>query len=271
MSVWMRSLKFCLVITSLVISNFAYASANTDFQQGAKYFESGNYAKAVSSFESARRQGMKSTALYYNLGSSYYKLQQYDKAGQYFSILKKDPKMKSLAEYNLGLVSLKLADNEKANDYFKSVVRDNKDKKLVYLSKKQLKETPKSKKPWSFYSSAKLGHDNNINFAPAGTPNDQSDTFMDILLSADYQLIGTRTNGWLVNAAYAQTNFSDTNAFDQDQYGFGIKKTQKLNGWDTSLKLSFDQYSYSHDDYQSIMRLDARAKLKLSKNNRLYL
>ena len=56
------------------------ASAKTDFELGAKYFNEGDYNRAVIQFENAYKQGMRNVSLYYNLGSSYFKINNYQRS-----------------------------------------------------------------------------------------------------------------------------------------------------------------------------------------------
>jgi len=279
MSEWKRNVRYGLVLLLMMVTVQVYASAKDDFNQGVKAFKAENYARAVEKFESARKQGMRSVALYYNLGSAYYKAGNYKKSELYFSELKKKASMRSLAEYNLGLIAVKQNDRAKARKYFKSVARQNSDKKLKHLAKKQLarlKSTPK--KPWSIYLNGTFGYDSNINFAPLGIRTAESGSFFDALVSADYLFSGNRKNGWSGDAMLYTIRYGDTGnpniskgAFDQDQLSASIKKTQKLAGWDTSLRAGIDKLTYGPRDYQSILRVEGRGRLKLTRSDRMYL
>ena len=271
MRVWLNFLKYYIAVLLVITPVTVNASAKTSFKEGVRLFEAKKYSLAIKEFEKAKKQGLKSTALYYNLGSTYYKLKNYKKSKYYFKKLRKRPEMKSLAEYNLGLISSKQGNEKLANKYFRSVIRDNVDNKLVYLSKNKLRKTQALKKPWSAYAGATLGYDDNINVAPVGIVANESDVFTDYVLTADYILKGSRKNGWISNIIYTNTNFIDTNTYDQSQIGAGINKTKKINYWDTSIKLNFDKLSYSHEDYQSIIKLETQGKYNWSKNNRVYL
>jgi len=266
----------------------AAVSINQNFEQGISYFKQGNYSAAAKKFEQARKQGNRSTALYYNLGSVYFKLGQYKNAQSYFSLLTKQPKMKSLAEYNLGLIALKQKDSATAKKYFNSIVKRAQDKKIVYLANQQLvllannnrsaKKSVSKKSSGSVYLSGSLGYDSNINFAPVDIGSEESGSYFDALVSADYLLSGKTSDGWSVDGLLYTIRYQDTGnpliptgTFDQDQYGVGIKKTQKLAGWNTHIKLALDQLTYGPRDYQSILKLEARGRYRLSKTDRVYL
>ncbi len=264
-------MKSWFVLVLMMVSTHVYASAKDDFKQGVTYFKSENYVSAVEKFESARKQGMRTTALYYNLGSAYYKLQNYKKAESYFTELRKTAKMKSLAEYNLGLIADRQKSTRKAKKYFNLVVRNSKDKKLTYLAKQQLDKFKSVKKPWSVYLNGTAGYDSNINFAPVGTGTEKSDSFLDVLASADYLFSGKNSNGWRGEATLYSIRYSGAGIYDQDQYGISLKKAQKLADWNTYLKAGFDKLTYGSLDYQSIFNLEVKGRYKLSRTDRIYL
>ena len=278
-----RKIKCVWLIVLMMISVDVLASAKDDFKQGVNFFNSENYSAAVKKFESANKQGMRNTALYYNLGSAYFKLKNYKKSEDYYKILKKQPKMKSLAEYNLGLIAVQQKDSVKARQYFKAVVRNAQDKKILHLAEQQLKKitttkTVSSKNKGSVYLSGSVGYDNNINFAPADIGSEESAVFFDALVSADYLISGTKSKGWTAEGILYTIRYGDTDnpnisqsAFDQDEYGVGLKKTQKLASWNTHLKVAYDKSTFGPRDYQSIFKLEAAGKHKLSRTDRVYL
>jgi tetratricopeptide (TPR) repeat protein len=280
----MKNIKCIFAFLIMMVSTQVYALGEDSFKQGVSYFKSENYSNAVKQFESARKQGMKTPALYYNLGSAYFKIGNYDRAERYFMELKKVHKMKHLAEYNLGLIASKQKNTAKAKKYFKLVAMHSKDEKLVYLANQNLKKTKlvkttkAPKKPWSVYLNGSLGYDNNINFAPVGIGTEESGTFFDALVSADYLFTGTRSSGFSGETSFYTIQYADTGnalipkgAFDQDQVGFSFKKTQKLADWDTHVKVGFSSSTYGPRDYQSILNLELKGRRRLSKIDRFYL
>lgn len=287
-----KSISSWLVVVLMSISMQLGAaeknsSAKQSFEQGIISFQQEDYAAAVKQFEQARKLGNRSTALHYNLGSAYFKLGQYKSAESYFGVLKKQPAMKSLAEYNLGLIALKQKDSAKAKKYFNTIVKTSQDKKIIFLArqqlqnltpKKSLKKSAESKNRGSVYLNGSVGYDSNINFAPVDIGSEESGSFFDALLSAEYLVSGSYLNGWSVDGLLYTIRYADTGnplisqgAFDQDEYGVSIKKTQKLAGWDTHVKLAIDKLTYGSRDYQSIIKLEARGRHKLSKTDRVYL
>lgn len=261
-----------LMMAILLFSVEAGASARLDFDQGKTYFNAGNYQKSVEYFERARRQGLKSVSLYYNLASSYYKLGDFENSRRYFLALVEIPNMKVLANFNLGLVAKKTGDYAAAKSYFQTVLNTSRDQKLVTLATTELNKLSRisqskaSGKPWTGYASVSAGTDSNINIAPEGElPSEVDDSFMDAYLVLDYMLDGSRASGWQTDIVFFRRNYMDSNLYDSSQIGIGVKKLQQINNWSTYYQLHMDEFTYAGDDYQSILKFEAYGRKKLSK------
>ena len=248
----------------------AMASAEMDFTQGMAYFKDKNYQLAVDYFESAQEKGLKSISLDYNLASSYYKLKNYSKSEYYFLRVEAVKSMRSLARYNLGLVTLKKNEPNKAKQYFELVLTDD-NVKLTELARRQLSDLNVLIKPWSIYVSADVGYDDNITAAPGETALEASDTFYDVLMSADYLVSGQRKDGWLVNASYFKIDYLDNDNYDEYQYGIGMRREKNIFAWDGKISLNINQYNYAGIDYQSTIKFDMRMRRVISKTERIYL
>ena len=266
-----KNTSYFMILTLFLFSSSAMASPETDFKQGFNSFQAEDYSAAIRLFESAKKQGMKSVALYYNLASSYYKMADYATAKIYFKRVTQSEKMKDLAEYNLGLIALRENNHNEANKYFTSIALSSKDTKLMGLAKKQLSNIRTTEKPWKVYLSANMGYDDNITASPSGTVLGLSDTFYDLFTSFDTVVAGKRKAGWIADASYFRIDFSDTNSSDEYQYAFGIRKEHRLGSWDSRLHFTLSQSNFGDTDYQTILKLNARGIKKISKEDRLYL
>jgi hypothetical protein len=117
-----------------------------------------------------------------------------------------------------------------------------------------------------------LGYDDNVNFAPLGITAERSDSFSEIVTSADYLFFGDRKNGWLGEVYFYDINYLKENLFDEYEYGAAIKKYLQLNrDWQTLYTLDMSKINYGGEDYQTIAKIGAKARNSLSKNERLYL
>ncbi len=256
------------------LSFTVFASATETFNDAARLFKQKNYSAAIKKFKMAEKQGIKSVALYYNLASSYYRTGQYDRAREYFEKVKSFKRMKTIAEYNLGLIAEKQNNKTLAKQLYASVNKNSKDKKLRVLAVNRLNALTGNKqaKKWSAYIGLFYGNDDNVNFAPSGVSSNRSDNFFDFTASADYFISGTSTNGWLVEASYSSIDYRKENNSDETDVGVGIKKYHKINAdWQSQYSVNYYTLDYAGGDYQTIIRLGAWGRKKLSRNERLYL
>lgn len=263
-----RPLSITAIFICLAWHNNALADVSMLFNQGADFFEQGDYQKAASRFEQARQQGLKSPALLYNLASSYYKLKRYDIAEKYFLKLRKLPKMRTLAEYNLALTAEKQQQKNKARRYLQSVIQNSNNAGLTKLAKAKLQHTPPVSKTYSLYTSLNMGQDSNINIAEINATS-LSDTFNQVIVSANYLLSRQKSSGWFADLSYYQLQYANESLFDNSELAYGISKRQKLNKWSFKYALQQARSTYGGADYQSILRLNFYAYYRLDKKQRL--
>lgn len=258
-------------ISGLLLSSAVMAGAQTDFNKAMDLFRAGNYEAAVRLFEAARKQGVKSVSLYYNLGSVWYKLGHYEKSGYYFSIVAKNKSMRDLAEYNLGLIAMKYDDLDTAERYFLDVDKMSSDRKLRIMARRRLRDIAIEKQRWRAYISMNYGYDDNITAAPSDTVQGVSDNFYDLFASVDRVVGGRRKRGWIVDASYFRIDFADNDTYDEYLYGVGVAREQDLGQWNTRSHLSVNRSNYSDEDFQSIIKLDLKGYRSLSSRERLIL
>ncbi len=267
-----KILVFIVMAMLMLVAFESRASAEEDFESGKELFKSARYSEALKKFEQARKQGLKTVALYYNLGSTYYKLGDYSNAARNYHIVRQYPEMKALAEYNLGLVSVQMEDPVEAQKWFAAVIAGTDDKKLLRLSRAQLERAQKNAKPWSVFAGLAFGYDNNINVIPEDEfPAGVSDTYLDVSAMAEVLLSGRKREGYLAEVLYSSIDYSDENNFDQALLRLGLNKTKTINDWQSSVKLNIDQFTYGGEDLQTVYRLEGQVKKDLSKNDRLSL
>ena len=260
-----------IIAVCLLYSAVALASAKEDYNDGVEFFKKGNYHSAIASFKSAEKKGMESTALYYNLGSAYYKIEQYDASKKYFTRVTEYPDTRALAEFNLGMIALEQSSTELALSHFKYAEANSKDKKIVDASKQTIADLTGTPKRWGAYVVANIGYDDNISVTPDNLALGVDDTFYNIYASADYVIHGKRQSGWLVDAAYFNLNFSDSDNFDQDFYTVGLRNEHSLSNWYTITHLRYGNSTFGGDDLQSFYKLDVLGAKPLSGNAKIIL
>lgn len=262
---------FFIALLLAFVSSKAYASAQTDFEQGVAFFKLGKYSQAVEQFASAQRQGLNTVSLDYNLASSYFKLGNYNQARHYFQQVAKTPEMHDLAMYNLGLIAIKQQHTSQAQTIFSRIIEQSSDKKLIALSSIQLNRLQRSKDDWRLYLSAEYGHDSNITSLPSETSLEVADDFYTAFISIDKVVSGSRNNGWLLDARFFRIDFSDSDNFDEYQYAAGIKKSQSVANWNTRMQLGLSQNNFAGEDYQSTVKMAVDGHTRLFRNQWLYL
>ncbi len=261
-----------IVFTLFFNSGLVAAKATSDFNQGARLFKANKYSAALGKFKRAEVQGMRSSALYYNLASSYYKTSQYSKAKIYYNKVRQYKKLRYLAEYNLGLIALKQNKKKQARKLFVSVYKKSRDKKLVKMSGKRILKLRPDIKRWRAYASIGYGSDDNVNFSPSGISANKSDTFIEFNGVVDYLFAGNRRNGWMAEMSYYKVDYGKVNKSDEDEIGFGLKKFYKINDqWKSDYTFNYYKLTYGGNDYQTILKLGAVAQKKLSKTEQLLL
>lgn len=266
-----RAIGLAVFLTGMIIPVNVWADAASDFARGSELFRSGDYSTAARYFESARKQGMSSVALYYNLGSSYFKLGEYEGARHYFLIVAREPRMKDLAEFNLGLIAQKQGDFQQADDYFQRVVTSSSDEKLRAMAENKLAVLQRGKRPWTGFLSASFGYDDNITAAPAEATQGVADQYYDVFAMADVLVSGRRKQGWLAEFSFFNIDFFDTDSYDEYLYVIGMRREQQLWGWDTRSSLSMSKSNYAEQDFQTIYKLELRARQTLASGTRLQL
>ena len=250
----------------LIFSSELLATAASDYELGVASYKAGDNASAVTYFESALKQGMDSVSLKYNLASSYYKMGRYEDAKKHFKLLSQTVEMRNIAEYHLGVIAIKEKDAALARRYFSSVVNSGKDKKLVKLSNTHLLGLTKKEDRWKSKLSLNIGHDDNISSVSEDTVVGTADSFYELSASANLLITGKRKHGWLADAAFYRIDYNDFDTNDQYVFALGIKRSMKLEGWDTSVHLSVLDSTYGGDDLQTIGKLDFTGRKSIAKN-----
>jgi tetratricopeptide (TPR) repeat protein len=268
----LNTFKSILLIALLLLySAVALASAKDDYNDGVGFFRKGDYHSAIASFKSAEKKGMESAALFYNLGSAYFKTEQYDASKKYFTRVKQYPDQRALAEFNLGMIALEQNDNEEALAHFKYAQANSKDKKIIDASKQTIAELTGTPKRWGAFVLGNIGYDDNISVTPDNLALGVDDTFYNIYASADFVIQGKRQSGWLVDAAYFNISYSDSDNFDQDFYTIGLRNEHRFSSWYTITQLKYGNSTFGGDDLQSFYKLDVQGARPLSGNAKIIL
>jgi len=243
---------FCL------LSFNAFASIESDYQAGIQHYKNKQYTKAIQSFNAARKQGLKSPALYRNLALSYFMTENYNMATRYFNMQKRYPSARVSAEYSLGLVALAQNNKQRALQHFE-LVSNSKNKKLQALAEMRIKQlTDKPGKKWNAYAQLEYGRDDNVNADPSGVASKTADSFITILASGAYRLAGSRKNSLALKASVYQFDYDSVNQYDMQVLSIGLKKSFAPGRWENSLSAKVKETTLGDADYQRTTRYEAR-------------
>lgn len=109
----MRKIHLAGIILSLVFVATLFAqeqSLQQLFREGNQYFQKGEYAKAIESYQKILDQGYESGALYYNMGNAYFKMNQLGKARLFYERAKRFMPDDEALKENLQLLKRRLVD-----------------------------------------------------------------------------------------------------------------------------------------------------------------
>jgi hypothetical protein len=205
------------VVVTLILSvpQPVWAAGKADFERGIQAFQSGNYDLAASRFEAARKAGMHSAQLLYNLGVTYFKLGRYDRARQNFLLLTNDPSMASLARYNLAVIADHQGRRDDAIRQLRQVASQAKDPKLRYLAHAKLAALRADTGVWRGLISVRGGYNDNVNVAPNGTAAGP-DGFVSVLAHVESIVHGTWNDGVYVSGSFFTRKYLALSVYDQD-------------------------------------------------------
>lgn len=94
------------------------AAASDAFEAGVAASRAGNYREAVEHFEAARRAGLDTPALHFNLGVALYRAGETERAQASLRRAYREPEMAAPAAYNLGRIAREAGDTAAARRWF---------------------------------------------------------------------------------------------------------------------------------------------------------
>ena len=269
---------FCLV-TVLLFSPLAFAQSGLDhFNQGVKAAKAGNHQKALIQFQAAKKLGLNTAALKYNLAVTYFQLEQYEAAEKAFIELTKVRKFKQIAYFNLGLVANKQNRRTTAIKYFRLADREGDSHKIRVLAAEALHRLgaplirPAKHKAWIGSLSAGIASDSNVTQVNnTGVRASKSDNYHYLSGYGAYWLQGGRNAGTrLFLYGYSQ-RYATESSYNFSQYGMGLARYDRLGDWRLRLGGFWNEITLWDKSYQRILSGELRGEKALSKNTRLQL
>jgi tetratricopeptide (TPR) repeat protein len=273
------SMSVLTMLAMLFISFVALAQTETDyFAQGVKDSSSGKHEAALKQFQMARKAGMKSAKLDYNLAVTYYRLGRYEESRKIFMKLTNNDVFSQLTYFNLGLIANKQKNERKAVKWFQRAYKGKSEKvgELAAIALKRLGKMPKKtvrKKPaWKGLVSASLESDSNVNLATdeVNEPS-KSDTSMSLYASANRWLKGNRKDGVRLDLNVNSQTYSSETQYNYLQLHARLSRYGRLGSWRTRFSGSWDEITLDNSAYERIISARADGRYNLSKDRQLRL
>ncbi len=200
------------------------------FEQGIKAFRAGDFPAALQAFLEARRTGLDTPGLHYDLGATYYRLQRYAEAEGEFQRLASDREWAALALYNLGLIAQRTGREQQAIEYFSRAQLTTNDRDLSALAGTALARLGAPPPRTGAVASLAGGYDSNAALTQDPTAagiSHQGDSFVEALASVSHRLGGDAARasyayGGLILRKYRDLTQFDTTGLDAAYVGGGL-------------------------------------------------
>jgi tetratricopeptide (TPR) repeat protein len=245
-----------VVCAAQVHAQAAPSRASAAMQAGIGEFRTGAFAQALRDFLDARRDGLDTPVLHYNLGATYYKLGRDKEAAAEFTSLLPDPKFGEFARYNLGLIARRTGRKSEAREYFSAVASDGRNSHLQALARAELHERPAGfsawhKPAWQGLLEVGGGYDDNVALVSRSallTPSGGGSPAISALASGGGQLTGNRNRGLRLVGSLYDTQYPNRSAFDLliaragPEYRFAVASWRiQTGGYATHIRLGSNE------------------------------
>ncbi len=275
-------MKRCLWLLATAWLTLAAANAAAgDYQQqlaftnGNAAFAHGDYEGALEQYLLARRAGLKSPALTYNLGVTYYHLRRYADASDEFSALTRDKNSAAAAYYNLGLIDLQRDRHGSAREHFRQALANSPSdslKGLIEAARQRLRPEKQSRGIALLAISG--GYDDNVTFtsdADLVGVSDNQDTFADLLAGGRYLLAGDARNGLRLEGGAYLRQYADISRFNQQAARLGLARTWRTKRWKTALGGHGDLIYLDGERFETLGTATAQATRVFGDGSELWL
>ena len=232
-----RPFKAVLLLAAVLLGGpacaYAASIAAEAFEQGVEAARTGDYDRAIEHFEAARRAGLDSGALHFNLGVAYYRADRQEEAETAFRRAANSDSMVAPAYYQLGRMARERGDRAMAREHFRQAARRAQTTALRQQARGALEALASVAPPRVLYIGAGAGYDSNLALTPseASGTSERSDLFVDALLIGRWPL---EDRFYLRASAYLQ-EFFDEDDFNLLALRGGVGRVGELNGgwrWD---------------------------------------
>ena len=262
-----------LCCISTVVEAGASTAGTQAFNRAVAAFQTGKYRRALAGFLEARRDGINSSQLTYDLGVTYYRLRRYPEAQLEFSALVNIPSLAALAHYNLGLVAMRLHDKARALAEFNNAYVSAGNPGLRALASEALARVntrPPVASRWTVFGDATFGYDSNVALTSESTvftPAHRGSSLYSLSAGAIGQVSGSTQRGWQVVGTFYRVIYPKVSEFDQTYLHFGGQYQWKQGNWSPRLGLYAGTVTLGGADFENLVTFSADTRLHTSANN----
>lgn len=265
----LRSLRLAFILGMLMFALPGRgAPPGEAFEEGFRAFRAGEYLAALDAFLEARRAGMDTPQLRYNLGVTYYRLARYPQAESEFQALARDPAWTAIAQYNLGLTAQRMGRTQQAAEHFERARRASADPRLRGLAASALESLGGA--PAGARTSAVIalaaGYDSNVTLAADAEglgSSEQGDLFVEALAAASHRLSGDAAGGLYAHGALLMRKHFDVERYDQLGLRLGLSREAVSGRWQAGMGGYVEHVEIDGEPLQQAAILDLQARRAL--------
>ena len=235
------------------------------FEQGIKAFRAGDFPAALRAFLEARRAGLDTPGLHYDLGATYYRLQRYPEAEDEFQGLARDREWAALALYNLGLIAQRTGRGQQAIEYFSRAQLTTNDRDLSALAGTALARLGAPPPRTGAVASLAGGYDSNAALTQDPTAagiSHQGDSFVEALASASHRLSGDAARASYAYGGLLLRKYRDLTQFDTTGLRAGLSYETDSGRLQTSVGGNLDTAYVGGGRLARGATLDVQARLR---------
>ena len=227
-----RSLCISLLWSLLLVPIWSCAEepvASDALKAGTAAFKSGDFQRALESFQQARDAGSKDSLLQYNIAVCHFKLEQWSEANAGFAELYAQEPNDWLALYNLAITEKKLGRLEQAREYFFEVAGQGDMDQLALLAMRQYElllagKPEKIDRKWLGTVSVAYGLDDNVIDPTDDAPSQESDRFWEAMASASWFSNVDLARAWTIDGMAYASRYQQVSEYDIGIVNIGGKK-----------------------------------------------
>ncbi len=280
-----------LMVAAAILGTAPLLAANTSFDRGLKFYQNGEYEKAVSAFAAAATEVPKSADAHFYVGLSHYQLKRfgaagsafdraialepkngsallfrglihqsdgaYEKAITYFEkTVAADPELAQLAIYNIGISQFRDGNKDAAKTTLtRAIAADPKSDTATdareFLAKVEEANSGNEKR-WSLSASAGFQYDDNVTTDEIDVSTNLRDTAFVFEAAAAYKLLQGEPVDLEIGYDFFQSFFDDQTDFDLHSHTVSLTAEKEVGEIDTGLTYLYTRTLLGGKDFLGI-------------------